>query len=106
MIGDVGHSSSSRNPKATIDHVIEILAVGAMTRKTLISTLMKKSGCGFSTAKTVISNAQLGAIVSFTDKDKITNRNVLFFCLPEHLNQWVKVGVKVNLTLNPDLDPG
>ncbi len=90
MMEAVYSSGSGRNKKATIEHVMEALATGAMTRQALIETVMRKCGCGISTAKTAISNAQLGSISSFTDKDKNTNRDVRFFCLPEHIGQWVK----------------
>jgi AAA domain len=86
----VNSSSGGRNKKATIEHVMEALTVGAMTRQALIETVIKNCRCGLSTAKTAISNAQLGSVSTFTEKDSKTGRSILFFCLPEHRGQWVK----------------
>jgi len=90
MMDAVNLSGSGRNKKATIEHIVEALATGAMTRQALIETVMRNCKCGISTAKTAISNAQLGSVSTFTEKDSKTGRSVLFFCLPEHKGQWVK----------------
>ena len=85
-----GASGGGRSPKATFEHLVEILAVGAMTRKALIESLRKASGCGLTIAKNVISNARAGTIAVFTDKDPETGKKVIWYCLPEHKGQWVK----------------
>jgi len=90
MMGASSQSGSGRAKKATTEHVIELLATGAMKRQFMLESLMKKTGCSESTAKSAIRDAQPKDIVSFTDKDKNTGRNVTFFCLPEHKGQWVK----------------
>jgi hypothetical protein len=85
-----GASGGGREKKATFEHLVEVLAVGAMTRIALIESLRKACGCGETVAKTVISNARAGTISEFTERDPKTGRNVVWFCLPEHRGQWVK----------------
>lgn len=85
-----GSSGGVRAKKATVDDLVEILSTGAMRREPLLESLMKKCGCGFSTAKTVLQNARLGSISDFNEKDPETGKSVLWFCLPQHRDQWVK----------------
>lgn len=71
--------------------VVEEVTTGATERKALIATLIRVHGCGESTAIGAINKARrLGLVGEFREKNPNGGAEVLWLCLPEHLEQGLK----------------
>ena len=77
---------SGRDKVATVEHVLDELATGAMRRDALIYNLMKKCRCSKRSAETAISNSRLGLLVSdYLEAPPAGGRKQLWFILTEHM---------------------
>ena len=98
----IAEGAQAKGRKKTFEglefEVVEEVTTGATERQELIKTLRRATGCGEGVAKDALKKARsMGLVATFTEKNPKGGKPVLWFCLPDHLEQWSK---KI-----PTLDP-
>lgn len=86
-----GKGVAAGGKKATPERVVAILQNEAVNNQALIQDLMVACDCCEKTAKNAIALAEKKELISsFTEPNLQGGHPLRWFCLPEHLSQWVK----------------
>jgi len=81
----------ARTKKVTPQDVVDAVATGAMTRQSLLEKLQRERKCSEKPAKDAIRDARADEIVeTFTRPNPNGGKAIVWFCLPEHLEQFTK----------------
>lgn len=90
MIED-GTPAKGRQKKVGPGDVVAMVKTGAMMQKVIILDLIRSKGCGNSMAKDAVREAKdLKIVATFEEKNPRGGKAIVWVCLPEHLDQWLK----------------
>lgn len=83
--------TGTKHRKCTPADALACLATGAMARPQLLESMKRRCGCGLSAAKTALAEARRNeAVHEWEEPNPNGGKAVLWFCLPEHKEQWLK----------------
>jgi len=91
LIGEAAPAKGKR--KADASDVVTALKTGAMKRPDLLAAVQSQARCGLSAAKDALKDARTAdppLVAEWSEKNPKGGHRLIWFCLPEHKEQWSK----------------